>query len=116
MVIQGTVTSALQEYSPPSSCSTGEKVRERVVVVPVVSTVPTVNLPPVSTCDPLGWYQVTSGAMFIPDMASTLQTRVWLWLWSAALLGEVVILTEAQLSGTAWKCNNRIILILEFLS
>ena len=76
MVIQGTVTSTLQEYSPPSSWSTGEKVRVSVVVVPVVSVEPTVSLPPVSTCDPLGWYQATSGAMFIPGMASTVQLRV----------------------------------------
>ena len=56
VVIQGTVTWALHEYTPPSSCSTGEKTRERVVMLSfvAVSVVPTLSRPPVSTCEPLG--------------------------------------------------------------
>ena len=76
MVVQGTVTWALHEYSPPSLCSTGENAREREETVPVVITVPTLTRSLLSTCVPFGWYHWTCGAMFIPCMPCVVQIIV----------------------------------------
>ena len=102
MVIQGIVTWALHEYTPPSSFKTGENVRMCVItLLEFVYVVLTIIRSLVSTIEPSALlYQFTSGTILIPVISRTVHSSTYLCSCKASPLVVLMISIVAQELGT----------------
>ena len=104
MVIQGTVTWARHEYTPPSSFKTGENVRVCVItLLDCEYLVLTVILSTVTTTEPFApslVYQFTSGRILIPVVSLTVHTSAYVCPCRASPFVVLVISMVAQELGT----------------